>query len=103
MPARRRSDVIPYTPLTMGFFVHVRVRLFATFREIVGEARLSWTAKDGETLAGLVAAIVARYPELARHRDAMLLAVNASFASPDMVLRDNDEVALMPPVSGGAA
>ena len=87
----------------MGFFVHVRVRLFATFREIVGEPRLAWTAREGETLADVVEAIVARYPDLARHRDAMLLAVNASFASPDTVLRDNDEVALMPPVSGGSS
>ncbi|HKW43261.1 MAG TPA: molybdopterin converting factor subunit 1 [Thermoplasmata archaeon] len=83
--------------------MHVRVRLFATFREIVGEPRLAWTAKDGATLAALVEAIVARYPDLARHRDGMLLAVNATFASPETVLRDNDEVALMPPVSGGSS
>lgn len=81
--------------------MRVRVRLFATYREIVGKGRLSWTVEEGETLARLVEAVVAKYPRLAGHRDGMLLAVNQSVALPHVVLRDGDEVALLPPVSGG--
>lgn len=83
--------------------MRLRVRLFAAYREIVGTRELGWTAEEGETLGTVVAALVRAYPTLAGHRDTMLLAVNQAFASPDAVLHDGDEVALLPPVSGGAA
>ncbi|HII40954.1 MAG TPA: MoaD/ThiS family protein, partial [Thermoplasmata archaeon] len=42
------------------------------------------------------------YPRLAPHRKTLKVAVNQAFADPGVVLRDGDEVALLPPVSGGA-
>jgi len=81
--------------------VRVRVRLFATYREIAGEGALPWTLPEGARLRDLVDALVGTYPRLAGHTEAMLLAVNLSYASPDVVLHDGDEVAVMPPVSGG--
>jgi len=81
--------------------MQVWVRLFATYREIAGEGALPWTLPDGARLRQLVAALVGTYPRLAAHADTMLLAVNLNYASPDVVLHDGDEVALMPPVSGG--
>ena len=83
--------------------MRVQVKLFATYCEIVGERQLSWTAKDGTQLRELLDAILAKYPRLAGHADTMLLAVNHAFADPDVVLSEGDEVALMPPVSGGLA
>ncbi len=82
--------------------MRLRVRLFASYREIAGARELAWTAEAGETVADLVARLVAKYPRLGGHRDTMLIAVNLAFAPPDAVLHDGDEVALMPPVSGGA-
>jgi molybdopterin synthase catalytic subunit len=81
--------------------VRVRVRLFATFREIVGTPQLTRSAKDGITAGDLVGQLLAEYPRLGAHRETMLVAVNESFAPPDRTLHDGDEVALMPPVSGG--
>ncbi|HEX9341768.1 MAG TPA: MoaD/ThiS family protein [Thermoplasmata archaeon] len=81
--------------------MRVRVRLFATYREIAGEGALPWTLPEGARLRDLVDALVGTYPRLAGHTEAMLLAVNLSYASPDVVLHDGDEVAVMPPVSGG--
>jgi len=81
--------------------VRVRVKLFATYREIVGRGELTWSAPDGMTVAGLVDALLAKYPGLAAHRGTMMFAVNRAFAPSDVVLRDGDEVALLPPVSGG--
>src|SRR5438552_8850599 len=80
----------------------VQVRLFATYREIVGVGQLSWTLRNGATVGQLVEAVLARYPRLSGHEDSMLLAVNHEGVRPDLVLRDGDEVALLPPVSGGA-
>ena len=79
----------------------VQVRLFATYREIVGVGQLSWTLRNGATVGQLVEAVLARYPRLVGHGDSMLLAVNHEVVRPDLVLRDGDEVALLPPVSGG--
>jgi len=81
--------------------MRVQVKLFASCREIVGVRQLAWTLKDGETLGALVDAVVDAYPRLRGHRDTMFLAVNRAYAQPDVALRDGDEVALLPPVSGG--
>jgi molybdopterin converting factor subunit 1 len=82
--------------------MQIRLRLFATYREIVGSRQLAWSVRDGTTAGELVDQVLAKYPRLRAHRDAMLVAVNESFAAPDVGLQDGDEVALMPPVSGGA-
>ena len=81
--------------------MRVEVRFFATYREIVGEPMLPWKLREGARLEDLVDSIVDAYPRLAGHRDTMLLAVNLAYANPPTPLHDGDEVALMPPVSGG--
>ena len=82
--------------------MRLRVRLFATYREIVGAKDLPWTADPGTTLAEFLDAFLRRHPRLAPHRETMMLAVNQALAAPSTVLRDGDEIALLPPVSGGA-
>jgi molybdopterin converting factor subunit 1 len=81
--------------------MRVHVRLFASYREIVGARELAWTLGEGARLGQLVDAVLSKYPRLEDHREAMVLAVNHSVAPSDIVLRDGDEVALLPPVSGG--
>lgn len=82
--------------------MRIQVRLFATYREIVGSGGFTWTTREGTTLRELVDGIVAKYPRLAGHQRSMLLAVNEDFAPTDRVLSEGDEVALLPPVSGGS-
>ena len=82
--------------------MRLRVRLFATYREIVGTGELTWTADPETTLGAFLDAFLRRHPRLSSLRATMLLAVNRAFADPSTVLRDGDEVALLPPVSGGA-
>jgi molybdopterin synthase catalytic subunit len=82
--------------------MHVRLRLFATYREIVGSRQISWPLQDGATAGDLVDQVLAKYPRLRAHRDSMLVAVNEAFTAPDVSLQEGDEVALMPPVSGGS-
>src|SRR2546427_12060582 len=81
--------------------MRIQVRLFATYREIVGSRGLTWSARDGLTLRGLVDGVVAKYPRLPGHRQTMLLAVNHDLAPAARILHEGDEVALLPPVSGG--
>jgi molybdopterin converting factor subunit 1 len=82
--------------------MHVRVRLFATYREIVGSRQISWPIRAGATTSELVDEVLEKYPRLRAHRTSMLVAVNELFAGPEVRLQEGDEVALMPPVSGGS-
>lgn len=79
----------------------MQVKLFASYREIVGARQLPWTLREGATLGQLVDAVLAAHPGLQGHRETMFLAVNRAYAQSDTVLRNGDEVALLPPVSGG--
>jgi molybdopterin converting factor subunit 1 len=82
--------------------MRLRVLLFATLREIVGEGEIAWSAGSGTTVDAFLTSFLGAYPRLAPHRKTMLVAVNRAFAEPSVVLEDGDEVALLPPVSGGA-
>jgi len=64
-----------------------------------GEAAVSVAA--GVTLGQLVERLYGEHPVMARARDSVRWAVNAEFAAMDTELRDGDEVAVIPPVSGG--
>ena len=83
--------------------MRVRVKLFATYREIVGRREFAWQIHPGDTIGTVVDGLVVKHPGLGPFRDTMLLAVNEEFAHADVALADGDEVAIMPPVSGGIA
>lgn len=80
----------------------IRVRLFAGMRERVGKSELAVTVPDGLDMAALQAHINAEYPTLDLERQRFTVTVNRTYARPDFVLHDGDEVALIPPVSGGS-
>ena len=78
----------------------VTVRCFASVRELLGEGVFALEVPEGTTLEGVAQRLVARAPDLARLPFAW--AVNREYADAQRVLRDGDEVALIPPISGGA-
>lgn len=79
----------------------VKMLAFAGARDVVGAAETEIPLEGTCTAAGLLAAIVARWPGLAPYRQSLRLAVNGTYASPDDAVRAGDEVALIPPVAGG--
>lgn len=80
----------------------VTVRYFAGHRDISGRAEEAVEIAPGASVGALWELLVARYPRLAGYTGRMLYAVNQEFATPDTPLADGDEVAYIPPVSGGA-
>ena len=82
--------------------MHVVVKLFATYREIAGTKELKVPLPQGATLRALLDSLYVKLPRLKGYEESMILAVNHEFAEPSAKLREGDEVALMPPVSGGA-
>ena len=80
----------------------IDVRLFALYRERAGTERLTLDLHEGATLAGAVDEIRSRYPQLAPPKVDIVAAVNAEYAEGDTTLKEGDEIALIPPVSGGS-
>jgi molybdopterin synthase catalytic subunit len=83
--------------------VRVRVLLFGALRETVGEKELSVSLPDGSRLAELRALLARDHAAFDRYGARLLAAVNHEAAAPEAALCDGDEVAFLPPVSGGAA
>lgn len=81
--------------------MRVTIKLFARLREVVGAGKLERKLGEGATVGDLLDALQAEYPRLADLTERTITSVNQEFATPDNVLRDGDEVAIFPPVSGG--
>jgi molybdopterin synthase catalytic subunit len=77
----------------------VHVRLFASYREAAGAARLDVPLTDGARVADLLEVIAASVPSVLSTRG--LVAINHTYVDAEALLHDGDEVALIPPVSGG--
>lgn len=80
--------------------MHVRALFFAAYREWAGRESLEAELGAGATVADLVAE-VRRAPGLDRLPAKPVVAVNEAYARLDQRLQEGDEVAFLPPVSGG--
>jgi molybdopterin converting factor subunit 1 len=81
--------------------MRVTVRLFARLRDIAGAPDLARDVPAGSTAADVWSTLVAEFPEMGRYDRTISTAVNADYAKMNTVLADNDEIAFLPPVSGG--
>jgi len=82
--------------------VRVEVLYFAILRERVGRERESLELPDGADVRTARAAIVARHPGIESLLPRVQTAVNRVMAKDETALADGDEIALLPPVAGGA-
>ena len=82
--------------------MRVRIRLFAVQRELAGAREVALDLPDGGVVADAWEALVALHPSLAPGRDSVRFARNGTYADAATGLTDGDEVAMIPPVSGGA-
>jgi molybdopterin synthase catalytic subunit len=81
----------------------VSVRLFARIAEVAGTRETELETGEGLRVRDVLPALEQRYPGVIAMRSVLRYAVNREFVSEDRVLRDGDEVAIIPPVSGGDA
>jgi MoaE-MoaD fusion protein len=81
--------------------MNVRVRLFASAREAAGVGHLVLELPDGRVVRDAIAAIAELHPPVGGIRE-MVIAKNREYVGLDEPLADGDELALIPPVSGGA-
>jgi molybdopterin synthase sulfur carrier subunit len=75
------------------------IKAFGITKDIVG-GRETVLEVEGHTVASLRSALKSRYPSLANVRS-LMIAVNSAYAEDDLAIGESDEIALIPPVSGG--
>lgn len=81
--------------------MRVVVKLFAAYREAVGQSEVVGEVADSCTVAELVQQLGAQHPALGERLGTARFAVNREYVAPETVLHDGDELVLIPPVAGG--
>jgi molybdopterin synthase catalytic subunit len=83
--------------------IGIRLKLFGALRdEAGGDREIALEVEDGLDVAGLRSLLAERWPAVERYGDRLAVSVNLEVAGPQVALSEGDEVALLPPVAGGA-
>ena len=80
----------------------IRIRFFASLRERAGTSELEHELERPVTVGELWEILRAKYPKIGDYGGRVAFAVNEEYVDSKMTLQDNDEVAFIPPVSGGS-
>ncbi|MDO8679098.1 MAG: MoaD/ThiS family protein [Acidobacteriota bacterium] len=81
--------------------MHVTVRLFARLRDIAGAGELRREVPGGATVSTVWSSLMAEFPDMSPYEKSISCAVNADYSRFTATVADGDEVAFLPPVSGG--
>jgi molybdopterin converting factor subunit 1 len=79
----------------------IRVLFFATIAELAGKRETAVDPEGHRDVGSIFEHLLRECPPLQSRRNTILFAVNSEFARPDTPVRDGDEIAFFPPVSGG--
>ncbi len=81
--------------------IRVKALFFGGLKEVAGRAEESVELAAGSRIEDLFAQFISRCPELARYRGSLVASRNQEFAAWNTPLDSGDEIAFLPPVSGG--
>jgi len=81
--------------------IQVNVKLFAIFQEVFATEELQMQMEIGTCVSQVFDRLATQQPKLEPWRSLTRYAINLNFVEPQSILKDGDEVALIPPVSGG--
>jgi molybdopterin synthase catalytic subunit len=81
--------------------MQVKLLFFATLKDIVGARQLEVNVPPGSTVADVLTHLESSYPRMKEYRPVVLTAINEEYVEKAAAIRDGDEVAIFPPVSGG--
>ncbi len=81
--------------------MNIKIRLFARYRELVGSTETNLQVQPGITVGTFKNQIDNYFPQLKAYTPTLLIALNGEFVESDLVLKDGDEVAILPPLGGG--
>lgn len=81
--------------------MRIQVKLFAILREQAGQSETSLELPEGATVQIARKQLIQSLPAIASSMDRVAFAINLDYARPESILHDGDELAVLPPVSGG--
>ena len=81
--------------------MRVTVKLFARLRDLAGAGELVRDVNGPATVQTVWRSLVTEFPAVAEYERSISVAVNADYAKMSAAVHDGDEVAFLPPVSGG--
>ncbi|OYQ62387.1 molybdopterin synthase sulfur carrier subunit [Pseudanabaena sp. SR411] len=81
--------------------IQITVKLFAIFQEVIATDEMQIKLESGTSVSTIFDRLVSQHPHLEKWRSLTRYAVNLNFVDPQTILKNGDEVALIPPVSGG--
>jgi molybdopterin converting factor subunit 1 len=100
-PRRYNPSVNPTGTAKDTNAIRLSVLFFGRLKEAIGHGQESIEIAPDSRIEDVFALCVARYPELAEHRRAIAVSRNREFAAWTTQVQAGDEVAFLPPVSGG--
>ena len=83
--------------------MRIKVLFFGMLKDLAGTPEELAEFQDGATLGGVFEHYAGRFPRLREMAGSIVLARNHEFANPSVVVREGDEIAFLPPVSGGSS
>ncbi len=81
--------------------INVTIKLFAIYQEALGTPEISYQFPANTPVKAVLDRTIALQPQLAKWRDVTRFGIDREFVDPDTIMRDGDEIVLIPPVSGG--
>jgi molybdopterin converting factor subunit 1 len=97
IPHRSYNSAVPISSKSIS----IKVLFFGRLKEIVGRSEDSFDLAEGASIEDLFATYRTSHPELANYRSSLVASRNQEFAAWTTPLQAGDEVAFLPPVSGG--
>lgn len=81
--------------------MRIKVKFFASYREAVGKSEVEVDVKDKTDISALLEILKSEHPELGKLIEPVIVSINREYATYNTILKEGDEVAILPPVSGG--
>ena len=81
--------------------MNIKVLFFASCRDLIGTGERQMTLSDGATVTDLISKLASEQARFADMAPSLMVSVNQAYVERDAELQDGDEVAFIPPVSGG--
>lgn len=78
----------------------LNIKLFGITKEIIGQTELEYPLASSTDVSSLRKKLTKEFPELSRLKS-LMIAVNGEYAHQNLLLKEQDEIVLIPPVSGG--